>query len=69
MSHYKRSIRRAIEEAGTSTFVEGTEFTGQNRESRRHVRHPQTGKVFNIINSFSHMRRRWNRHSYSWLQA
>lgn len=70
MSHYKRSIRQALAEArgeAGPTFVEGTQHDGKSptREQRRHMRHPVTGKVFNLINPFSHSRKRWNPRTYS----
>lgn len=64
MGHYKRSMQRAISEAGTREYVEGTEFDGRNRASRRHGR-THTGKVVHFVNPQSHSRMLGKRFSES----
>ena len=58
MAHHNKTPQSVLEAPTvTKTFVEGTETFGPNRDQRRHVTDPKTGKVYNIINPESYSRR------------
>lgn len=53
MGHHKQTLRKVL--ADRQEIVEGTEFTGSNREGRRHTR-THTGKRIHLVNPQSHSR-------------
>lgn len=53
MGHYKQALRKVLAER--QEIVEDTEFTGTNREGRRHTR-THTGKRIHLVNPQSHSR-------------